>query len=908
MNRREFLAQAGLAAGVVAGQIAGGCGEEPATSGAKRGSGDGQSVAIVVDPNDSVVGSQPSRWAIAQLSDALTSRGISVHTADRIENVPASTVCVVVASQASAKLDGLPKSAESLAIKSTTISGRRVLLAYGADSRGIVYALTELADSVALDVLPLRPLTTDQDLTEAPANRVRGIGRLFCSDVEDKPWYNDRGFWDRYLTMLASNRFNRFHLALGLGYDVARGVTDSYFYFPYPFFLAVPGYEVRATNLPDAERDNNLTMLRYISDECAGRGIDFQLGLWGHQYVFADSPNVNHRIDGLTAETHAKYCRDGLTLLLKGCPNISGVTFRVHGESGVAEGSYDFWKTVFDGIVRSSRKLAIEMHAKGTDQQIIDIALATGMPVSLAPKYWSEHMGLPYAQTAIRSLEQPRADRKDQGFFAKSSGSRSFLRYGYGDLLAEDRKFDVVHRMWPGTQRMLLWGDPVFAAGFGRTSSFCGSAGIELFEPLTFKGRMGAGLPGGRQGYADESLKTAYDWEKYRYWYTLWGRNLFNPQTQPVVWQRRLQSEHGAAADPLMSALAEASRILPTLTTAHSQSASYSAWWVELSYNMPIIDPNRRHPFSDTPSPKRFVNVSPLDPQLFCGINEFVDQLLKGESDGRYTPAEVADRLQQLSAMAVHYLNDALSQVRKRTPAFRRTALDISIQAAMGMFFAEKLRAGMLWALHERTGDAAAATEALSRYRAARKAWAGAAEQARGAYASDITYGPSYFQRGHWLDRLTAIDQDIVDMEKHAANAPAGADKSTAQMAAILSPIGRLMAGSGRTSKPMSISFRHTPVESFKRGTDVAVEVQSAASVILHYRRVNQAEAWQRAELHRDGAAYAATIPAQYTDSPFPLQYYFELRDPVGVTLFPGFDSDWSNQPYFVVRQEARSV
>ena len=86
---------------------------------------------------------------------------------------------------------------------------------------------------------------------------MRGIGRLFCSDLEDKPWYNDRAFWQRYLTMLAAQRFNRFHLALGLGYDFARGIRDSYFYFPYPFFLAVPGYGVRAVGLPDAERDNN---------------------------------------------------------------------------------------------------------------------------------------------------------------------------------------------------------------------------------------------------------------------------------------------------------------------------------------------------------------------------------------------------------------------------------------------------------------------------------------------------------------------------------------------------------------------------------------------------------------------------------------------------------------------------
>ena len=49
-------------------------------------------------------------------------------------------------------------------------------------------------------------------------------------------------------------------------------------------------------------------------------------------------------------------------------PPISGVTFRVHGESGVEEGSYDFWKTVFDGVATCGRPVEIDMHAKGMDQ------------------------------------------------------------------------------------------------------------------------------------------------------------------------------------------------------------------------------------------------------------------------------------------------------------------------------------------------------------------------------------------------------------------------------------------------------------------------------------------------------------------------------------------------------------
>ena len=94
-------------------------------------------------------------------------------------------------------------------------------------------------------------------------------------------------------------------------------------------------------------------MLRYISEQTVARGIDFQLGLWTHGYAWEEKPGVNYLIQGLTPQNHAEYCRDALASLLKACPSIQGVTFRIHGESGVSEGQYGFWKTVFDGVVRN---------------------------------------------------------------------------------------------------------------------------------------------------------------------------------------------------------------------------------------------------------------------------------------------------------------------------------------------------------------------------------------------------------------------------------------------------------------------------------------------------------------------------------------------------------------------------
>src|SRR5207253_6603741 len=155
------------------------------------------------------------------------------------------------------------------------------------------------------------------------------------------------------------------------------------------------------------ERDRNLEMLRFVGEETRLRGLEFQLGLWTHAYEWTDSPHSQHHIQGLTPATHGPYCRDALALLLKTCPSIQGLTLRVHGESGIPEGSYDFWRTLFSGIAGCGRRVEIDMHAKGIDARMIDLALETGQPVLVSPKFWAEHMGLPYHQADIRAVEHP---------------------------------------------------------------------------------------------------------------------------------------------------------------------------------------------------------------------------------------------------------------------------------------------------------------------------------------------------------------------------------------------------------------------------------------------------------------------------------------------------------------------
>ena len=68
------------------------------------------------------------------------------------------------------------------------------------------------------------------------------------------------------------------------------------------------------------------------------------------------------------------------------------------------------------------------------------------------------HALSPGRYSRVRRCPSPATTTR--GLMTLSAGSRSFPRYGYGDLLREDRRCDILHRIWPGTQRLLLWGDP----------------------------------------------------------------------------------------------------------------------------------------------------------------------------------------------------------------------------------------------------------------------------------------------------------------------------------------------------------------------------------------------------------------------------------------------------------------
>jgi hypothetical protein len=166
------------------------------------------------------------------------------------------------------------------------------------------------------------------------------------------------------------------------------------------------------------------------------------------------------------------------------------------------------------------------------------------------------------------------------------------------------------------------------------------------------------------------------------------------------------------------------------------------------------------------------------------------------------------------------------------------------------------------------------------------------------------------FQRGHWLDRIGAIDADIADMEKLWKGAPDYADVSDP---ARLDTIKRALSAASATRLEPSPTLPpgfHQPAKSFRRGAALHIEASAGArkaalhAIRLRFRRLNQAEIWMEKDMAAEAGVYRAVIPAEYADSPFPIQYHFQVREHSGaVWLWPGLRPGWQGQPYFVLRQ-----
>src|SRR5580692_11558923 len=183
MDRRSFLKQAGLAAGVAAAQ--------PLEN--LRAAAPSVAYAIAIDPQDHVASKAAPAWAIDSLLKTFDAQGIRANMYPRLIDTPYTAHRIFIAHSENATAREILKTAnakipsapESLGLVAGGTAARPLLLITGSDERGLVYSILEAADRVRHG----SPLEFKTPVVEQPANQIRSCARCFVSDIEDKSWY-----------------------------------------------------------------------------------------------------------------------------------------------------------------------------------------------------------------------------------------------------------------------------------------------------------------------------------------------------------------------------------------------------------------------------------------------------------------------------------------------------------------------------------------------------------------------------------------------------------------------------------------------------------------------------------------------------------------------------------------------
>lgn len=575
----------------------------------------------------------------------------------------------------------------------------------GGDLRGLMYGLLEAAEQ-------LRQTGRLLAARGRPATPIRGVRWFLHNRDLEQDWYYSRQYWQDFFAFLARCRFNRFNLVFAH--------QTNYLAPPYPFWLSLEEFpQIRVPGLTALEQQRNLEMLRLISETAADYGIDFTLGVWEHNVQRGMTPTVV----GLTPDNIGPYSYAALRKVLAACPAIRSIQVRTNAESGIPpERQVPFYRDhVFRALREAGRRVVLDLRAWSLASGMIEAAKASGVPLRVSAKYWAEHLGRPY---------QP---------------AETFPNYSYLNLLERPRSYEFFWEVWGlGSHRILLWGDPEYVRRAAPTFALSGSVGFEIDPPLAQKG---FGNRPGKWGIFTEGRKDLvwWKWEFERYWffYLLWGRLTYDPKTPEATWLGEFRRRFGAAAADVLAAYKAASGVLNEIVAVHLADPNMYIW--------PEVNPGG---LIDA-----YIQVRPSDWRYVASIREAVSNRLGGVASAKQTPHETAARLRELAEL----IEQAVARARARAPAaapeWQSSEPDFLVLAHLARYHAHKQVAAYELEWFYRTGEGSALKTARRELEAAAQVWSKLAAFTSGLYPAEMATGPD--DVGHWQDRLVYVRHDL---------------------------------------------------------------------------------------------------------------------------------------------------
>ena len=771
----------------------------------------------------------------------------------------------------------VPRTSEALTVWNTRWQNKPATVVAGYDERGLMYALLDIALRISWSD-GRTPMKFVKEVTSEPYVKERGIAMYTMHRRYWESRFYDEEFWADYFDMMARDRLNM--LEILFGYENGGFMAPCY-----PYFFDVDGYpEVKMEDITAEQQKRNVEAMHRLIAMAHDRGIGVRLGVWDHIYrggvqaggnsdfEYDPDHSLPWQVTGLeTTGNLIPYTKAAFAKLLGTFPELDAILFKTNNESGLKTSElHDFSVSFFETVAETAPGMQIDIHSKGLTDTLINTAISRGIKFRIAPKFWMEQLGLPFSPTHVN-----REDQRNR-------------RHGYADMLRYPQHYEILWKLWNGgTNRAFLWGDPEYVRRFAAGSHLYNSSAYEVYEPMATK--METQFHDVEPFDLLKSQYQYYDQEYERYWYffQLWGLVGYDPQTSTDVWDKEFERRFGVKAAPVVqSALNEASWVLPRIIAScypYSFFPTTSAW------------PEKQR-LGDLPL---YAKAEGSDIQQFASFDQEAQVLLGILETGKTLPSTTSLWLRSLSESIDKKVAEAERKIgTEDNKEFNSTMVDLKMLSRLALYHSRRVPAAVSYCLFLRTGDVAALDAAIAHEQNAADAWRELVEAAGDVYADDIQIGRVPLS-GHWRDELAWLDEGLVKLREQRANyTPAG----------TVTPA-PLYKTAPATDNGRYFSISHTPVETAPAGQSVTVRIKVTAPAgvkwaHLQYRAMNQYLDFTMLPMTptAEKNVYEATVPADKINTVYDLMYLIEVMDNKGRGyIYPDLNKE---TPYVIVHFE----
>ncbi len=800
---------------------------------------------------------------LTKLTNALKSKNIIFEKVDAINEAKGKLIIVTGLSTGlgeAAKMlkkgnQVVPQVSEALSIWKTDWQTKPVWVVSGFDDQGLMYGLLDVATQIGWGTDKKNPMSEVHEITEKPDVTQRAISLYTMNRTYWESRFYDEAYWERYLDLLAQNRFNS--MVVIFGYENGGFLAPCY-----PYFYDTEGFsDVQMVGITPEEQQHNLEALNKLISMAHERGIRFTVGIWDHIYRGGvqgggipgtkNSPDkpVPGLVWGVTGDNLIAYTKKALAKFIKLVPNLDAIQFRMHNESGIKnEEQVAFWFDVFKMMKENAPNLQLDLRAKELPEQVVQSALDIGIKFRITTKYWMEQMGMPFHPTQINPEKSPR-------------------RHSYADMLRYPQQYKMHWRLWNGgTSRILLWGDPEYVRRFAESTHLYDGDGYEINEPLATK--MEA-QPHDAQFF--ELLNPQYryyDYEFERYWhfFQMFGRIGYNPNTSPELWEKEFELRFGKKTAPYIEkALHQASWILPRIVASVYPYGGFpmTRGWAEKQRlgNLPEYALN-----------------SGSDIQQFANFDEEAHILVENGETVKILPSINSQWFKQTSESINVLVAEAEKASGKiRSKEFKSTITDLKILSNLALYHSRRIPAAVSYRLFETTKDISALDEAIKYELKAIDAWKQIVISANDVYTNDLMMGVRGADLcGHWKDELISLEKGIAVLEQKRVSLKT--EKEVAK-----APLYKVATCSDWNDK---FNISHQPITSnpVNQPLKVVINVANKSGIKwarLCYRSVNQDQKYLTMTMLPTGEknVFEAIVSADQINPKWDFMYFFQIMD-----------------------------